>query len=180
LEAKARSLRQAVSYITNPDEDERTQNLIDQWRMAGREVVEKLFDRIPKPTDEQLSNQASINNNNNNNNQTNSQYSSIYNTGSIQTAFQGDSQFKEYSYSELPDDLRLFIEKAPKNEDGEVIDSEGNLLFDIGEESLKDILADTNSGTRYGKSTYRPEPCVNLLLLLNYSFGLTGDETDIP
>jgi hypothetical protein len=49
LEKEARTLRQAVKYQNESEEDERLQDLIKQWRTAGRDVVEQIFDRVPKP-----------------------------------------------------------------------------------------------------------------------------------
>lgn len=51
LEDRVRLLRQAVRFQTQPDEDARLEELISRWRVAGREIAERLFSCVPKPED---------------------------------------------------------------------------------------------------------------------------------
>ncbi|KAL1407607.1 hypothetical protein Q8F55_007040 [Vanrija albida] len=52
LEAQIRSLKAAVKYSSNPDEDDRVAQLVHTWRDAGREVADRLFSLLPPPTEQ--------------------------------------------------------------------------------------------------------------------------------
>jgi hypothetical protein len=52
LEARVRTLRQAVRYATAPDEDDRLAGLVGVWRDAGRHVADKLFELVPRPEEQ--------------------------------------------------------------------------------------------------------------------------------
>jgi hypothetical protein len=49
VEKQERTLKQALRYLSNPEEDERLEELVVKWKAAGREIAELLFDVTPKP-----------------------------------------------------------------------------------------------------------------------------------
>lgn len=105
LEQEARTLRQAVRYHTDITEDERLVDLIEQWRAAGREVVEQMFDRVPRPDPS----------------------SSGLAIASSSTSWFFNSSNNDHL--QLTDEQEKFLKHCPKNADGEPVDNEGNLLL---------------------------------------------------
>jgi hypothetical protein len=132
LEKEARTLRQAVKYKTEQEEDERLQDLITQWRTAGRDVVEQIFDRVPKPTDNE---DNSVNNSNSN---------------PWMSGGGGDGM-------ELTIEQERWLKECRKNEDGEPIDDEGNTLLPKPHENdLVNLIAEESKGRRGEKQGYYP------------------------
>lgn len=52
LEAQIRTLKSALKYSSNPDEDDRVAQLVHTWRDAGREVADRLFSLLPPPAEQ--------------------------------------------------------------------------------------------------------------------------------
>ena len=125
LETEARTLRQAVKYQNESEEDERLQHLIDQWRTAGRDVVEQIFDRVPKPTE-------------------NDEVKSSRNTW--MDSSRADSP-------ELTVEQENWLKDCDKNEDGEPIDDEGNTLLPQPGD-LRLLLAEEGEGSRGKRGGY--------------------------
>lgn len=131
LEKEARTLRQAVKYQTEQEEDERLQHLIIQWRTAGRDVVEQIFDRVPKPTEGE--DEPNISNSN------------PWMHGSSGGAV------------ELTIEQERWLKDCRKNEDGEPIDDEGNtLLPKPNSRDLVNLIAEESKGRRGEKEGYYP------------------------
>jgi ribosomal protein L12E/L44/L45/RPP1/RPP2 len=49
LERQKQILKQAIKIRNSPAEEERLGDLVTQWRQAGRDIVEMLYQVIPKP-----------------------------------------------------------------------------------------------------------------------------------
>lgn len=129
MEKEARSLRQAVRYHTDISEDERLLELIRQWRSAGRDVVEQIYDRVPKPDP------------------------------SAETDRPGGSWFfgpggggggrQEF---DLTDEQERWLAHCPKNDDGEPVDEEGNTLFQPADDLMK--MVEEGCKARPGESEH--------------------------
>jgi hypothetical protein len=128
LEKEARTLRQAVKYQNESEEDERLQDLIKQWRTAGRDVVEQIFDRVPKPIegDEVIRSDR------------NPWMSSSRDDG-----------------MEFTEEQERWLKDCPKNEDGEPIDDEGNTLIPKPQD-LGALLDEVCKPRRGEKGGYQP------------------------
>jgi hypothetical protein len=129
LEKEARTLRQAVKYQNELEEDERLQHLINQWRTAGRDVVEQIFDRIPKPTENDEVKQ-----------------------GRNPWMSGGDDMM------ELTDEQEKWLENCDKNEDGEPIDHDGNPLIPGPQPNdLRNLMQEASKPRRGEKEGYHPK-----------------------
>ncbi|OXM78129.1 Swi5-dependent recombination DNA repair protein 1 [Cryptococcus neoformans Bt63] len=104
-------LKKAVKY-DNEDSAGRLEELIIQWRNAGREMVERFFSLIPRPLDDSPL-------------QTSSAYA--------HNNFSSD-WYKGSSTLELTPQQQDYLAKAPLNKDDEPVDTEGNLLFENEED----------------------------------------------
>lgn len=104
-------LKKAVKY-DNEDSAGRLEELIIQWRNAGREMVERFFSLIPRPLDDSPL-------------QTSSAYA--------HNNFSSD-WYKSSSTLELTPQQQDYLAKAPLNKDDEPVDTEGNLLFENEED----------------------------------------------
>jgi hypothetical protein len=132
LEKEARILRQAVKYLSNPEEDDTLRNLISTWRVAGRDVVEQIFDKIPEPAagqgDDRSQGQG----------------------GSWMTDGGGDSRF------DITPEQERWLANCPKNEDGEAIDDEGNPVIPKPRD-MRSVIAEACSSASTGrKDEYYP------------------------
>lgn len=142
LEKEARILRQAVRYYTNPDEDERLSDLISQWRMAGREVVEQLYDRIPEPDPETEATSSARAQN-----QGRGQGSSDWFTG-------GGAGASSRQY-EMTEEQENYLKYCPRNQDGDPVDSDGNSLIPpLGD--LDKLVEEEGRGRRGESDDYIP------------------------
>jgi hypothetical protein len=129
LEKEARTLRQAVKYQNELEEDERLQHLINQWRTAGRDVVEQIFDRIPKPTENDEVKQA-----------------------------RNPWMSGRDDMMELTDEQEKWLENCDKNEDGEPIDDEGNPLIQGPQPNdLRNLMEEASKPRRGEKEGYHPK-----------------------
>lgn len=126
LEKEARTLRQAVKYQNESEEDERLQHLITQWRTAGRDVVEQLFDRIPKPTE-----------------------------GDEVKSSRNTWMERSSDGMELTEEQERFLRDCDKNEDGEPIDDEGNTLLPKPQ-GLKGLMEEINKEGGGESDNYHP------------------------
>ena len=147
LEKEARTLRQAVRYHTNPDEDERLSEMITQWRNAGREVVEQIFDRIPKPDPSSTGTQAQAQGHGHGHGHGHG--SSDWFTGTGDTAREFEMQMTE--------EQENFLKYCPRNGDGEPVDSDGNSLIpNIGDFDLDKLIEEEGKGRRGESEDYIP------------------------
>ena len=129
LEKEARTLRQAVKYQNESEEDERLQDLIIQWRTAGRDVVEQIFDRIPKPAGNDEVKQA---------------------RNPWMTSGRDDIM-------ELTDEQENWLKNCDKNEDGEPIDEDGNPLIPGPQPNdLRNLMEEASKPRRGEKEGYHP------------------------
>ncbi|WVQ63940.1 uncharacterized protein L199_002097 [Kwoniella botswanensis] len=108
--------KQAIKYLRE-DDNARLRELIDIWKNAGREVVEKLFGIVPEPV--QSNNSTNINYHDSNHPVSSSYWNSSTSTSSMSMAI-GEDQME-------------FIRNARRNDNGDIIDDEGNVLM-IGED----------------------------------------------
>ncbi|WWD06720.1 hypothetical protein V865_004815 [Kwoniella europaea PYCC6329] len=108
--------KQAIKYLRE-DDNARLRELIDMWKNAGRKVVEKLFGIVPEPI--QSNNSTNINYHNSNHPVSSSYWNSSTSTSSMSMAI-GEEQME-------------FIRNARRNDNGDIIDDEGNVLM-IGED----------------------------------------------
>jgi hypothetical protein len=128
LEKEARTLRQAVKYQNELEDNERLQHLINQWRTAGRDVVEQIFDRIPKPTENDEFKQA-----------------------------RNPWMSGRDHMMELTDEQEKWLENCDKNEDGEPIDDEGNPLIQGPQPNdLRNLMEEASKPRRGEKEGYHP------------------------
>lgn len=105
LEKEATFLRQAVKYLSNAEEDDELRELVSMWRVAGRSVVEQIFNHIDEPIAGQDDTAAQR------------QGGSWLNSGG------GDDRF------DITPEQERWLARCPKNADGEPIDDEGNTVI---------------------------------------------------
>lgn len=98
--------------MEDQNEIKRVMELTKQWRLAGREMVERLFDLIPKPND----------------NGNDSARTSIYPSSSTTQSLYGVYS-SPWQDGILTEEQRDFLSKADTNADGDPVDSEGNPLL---------------------------------------------------
>ncbi|WVO15468.1 hypothetical protein L204_103126 [Cryptococcus depauperatus] len=116
-------LRKAVKY-DGDNSEQHLHELISTWRSAGREMVERLYNLVPRP----------INNNSHN------PFVSPYTPYSYHT--------HESCYSELTPEQKELLNKMPKDKNGDVVDDEGNPLLDDGKD--QDVVKFLNGLKHYG------------------------------
>jgi hypothetical protein len=104
LEKEAQKLRQALKYQIQSEDDDRLQDLIIQWRTAGRDVVEQIYDRVPKPTESE-------------------EEADIKGRSNPWMMGNGDTG------PQLTEEQERWLRDCPKNEDGEPVDDEGNTVI---------------------------------------------------
>ncbi|WWC73115.1 uncharacterized protein I206_107081 [Kwoniella pini CBS 10737] len=99
--------KQALKYLKEEKEDNKLSELIEIWKIAGREIVENLFKIIPEP--------LNFENQNINSNYTRNNFS--FNEDD-------DSMNNKMTYEQIEN-----LKNLPKNKDGELCDEDGNLLI---------------------------------------------------
>ncbi|ODN95846.1 hypothetical protein L198_04464 [Cryptococcus wingfieldii CBS 7118] len=126
LQNEVLMLKKAIRYDAQ-DSAGRLQELIVMWRSAGREMVEKLYDLIPRP-DPGTSDNPYISN------PTPSGY------------------WQESSASNgLSSEQEEILAKAPRNKDGDPVDADGNLLIpDVADQDMGALMKEIESSTLYG------------------------------
>lgn len=118
-----------MKYQNESEEDERLEHLIIQWRTAGRDVVEQIFDRIPKPTENDEVKEART---------------------PWMTSGRDDTM-------ELTDEQECWLKNCDKNEDGEPIDEEGNPLISGPQPNdLRDLMEEASKPRSGEKEGYHP------------------------
>ncbi|WRT69044.1 uncharacterized protein IL334_006027 [Kwoniella shivajii] len=132
LQNEVLMLKKAIKYTTESD-DERLNELIILWRGAGRDIVEKLFAIVPKPNLE--------NNNSNGYNITDQSTPSYWNS-----THGNDNGNDNNDGTDLTEEQVAFLKNAERNQDGEPIDDEGNLLIPNHDERDMKMFWDSLSG----------------------------------
>lgn len=131
LQSQVQTLRDAVKWLQTPDEAARLRDLIDQWLSAGREVAERLFAITRKPEEGDANGKQGW---------------SVARPSSFASFPPSGSMFPG-----LSEEQREWLEKAPRNADGEPCDVEGNPLFPDEEElKLGDIMKEQAAVKVYG------------------------------
>ena len=138
LENRVRQLREALGYLHDPDQDDQLQTLIEQWRTAGRDVVERLFSLAPKPDD------------------ADDPPGRGGGPSSTSHPWSGEGMMTHT----LTEEQREYLAKAPTNADGDPVDHEGNPLLPemMGDDELRRVIAAEADGAvkRHGKMAYIP------------------------
>lgn len=125
-------LKKAAKY-ENDDSAGRLEELIIQWRNAGREMVERLFSLIPRPLDDGLL-----------------QTSSAYAPNAFSSGW-----YEGPSTLELTPEQQDYLAKAPLNKDDEPVDTEGNLLFENeGDQDVVKYLQKLEENKTYAFKEY--------------------------
>ncbi|KAK8843327.1 hypothetical protein IAR55_006982 [Kwoniella newhampshirensis] len=123
-------LKKAIKYNDGNDESH-LQSFIHQWRNAGRDIVERLFSIIPRPTQgdtDMIQSQMATTRSNG------------YDPSTPRTSYWSEQGNHFSAAPGLSMDQIECIRNAPTNEDGEPVDEEGNLLIPDGgatEEEMK-------------------------------------------
>ncbi|WWC91224.1 uncharacterized protein L201_006166 [Kwoniella dendrophila CBS 6074] len=117
LEKEVLTMKQAIKYYDSP-EDEKLKELVNIWRNAGRDIVEKLFMIIPKPMEYDHPSSSSV-----------SPYStnstSRYNTNGYSTS---TNYWKSSLYDDefnSNDEQKNYLNNAHRNDKGELVDDDG-------------------------------------------------------
>ncbi|RXK35372.1 hypothetical protein M231_07362 [Tremella mesenterica] len=127
LERELLLLKQAVKYATDPEEDHKVEELVNLWRQAGRDAVERLFPLHPTP-DKQSSSIGST------------YPTSVYDTYPSTNEGGGASWGWGWD-SKSPMSFDEILKKAPRNEEGDPVDHDGNLLFPMEpEDEMERVL----------------------------------------
>lgn len=165
LESKVLLMQTAVRLIQNEAKERRVEESTEMWLMAGRDIAEALFKQVTKPDElpDQDGSLASMG------------YGGGFGSwgwdeGPLTPAHMGYGGFHDSnrpgpvarqrvyapSYQGLTDEQRALLAQAKRNEDGDAVDEEGNLLFgDGGEVDLDSIAAAASSGgSRYRDGQY--------------------------
>jgi hypothetical protein len=135
LELRARHLREALNHYQHPGKAYELNELTKQWLAAGREITERLFALIPKPNSEEERNAAMP-----------------------VRSYYGDDQGRDYDKVDMS-----FLDGVARNEDGEAVDDEGNILLPdppsmrevLGTIAREAELAKGRAGLRVGTSGER-------------------------
>jgi hypothetical protein len=115
LNKTIRTLKQAVRYLNEPEEDERLEQLISTWREAGRNVAELLFSKFPKPED----------------NKGTDHYTSLpYHAVSSWEEAKPWGQPGE-GWDDLTEEQKKYLIDADTNDRGEMVDHDGNPIFQL-------------------------------------------------
>ncbi|ODN74448.1 hypothetical protein L202_06841 [Cryptococcus amylolentus CBS 6039] len=127
LQNEVLMLKKAIRYDAE-DSAGRLQELIVMWRSAGREMVEKLYDLIPRP-DPGTSDNPYISN-------------------PTPSGYWQDSSASNGLSSEQEE----ILAKAPRNKDGDPVDADGNLLIpDVADQDIGALMKEIESSTLYGE-----------------------------
>ena len=108
LESRARQLREAISYLSRYEEDERLADLTEQWLTAGREIAERLFGLLPQPEDFQGGQEQAI---------------SLQAGGMSSTWHGSDSRG-----SRITAEDREILDSMDRDDEGNILDSDGNRI----------------------------------------------------
>lgn len=120
LEKEERTLRNAIKYHTQPEEDERLVELINIWKSAGREVSELLFGIQAKPDSTGNSGGGG------------GGLISMFGSSGSGTS-RDDSFFAPPENDYTPEQIRM-LARLPTDLNGKLVDDEGNLIFGGGAE----------------------------------------------
>jgi hypothetical protein len=115
LDKTIRTLKQAIRYLNEPEEDERLEQLISTWREAGRTVAELLFPKFPRPED---------------NKGTDHYKSHAYHAASSWDEPKPWGQPGE-GWDDLTEEQKRYLIDADTNERGEMVDNDGNPIFQL-------------------------------------------------
>ncbi|OCF72685.1 hypothetical protein I204_07069 [Kwoniella mangroviensis CBS 8886] len=128
--------KQAIKYIRE-DDNTRLKELIDMWKNAGREVVEKLFGIVPEPVQSD--------------GPTNMNYSSSNHP--VSSSYWNSSTSSSSMSSAIGEDQMEFIRNARRNDNGDIIDDEGNVMM-IGEDEgdIQQFWNNLGTNQHYNKS----------------------------
>jgi hypothetical protein len=127
LEKQERTLRQALRYLGNPEEDDRLEELVVMWKGAGRQVAELLFDVTPKPDPS----------------------AEAVSRGRGGWSGYGDSMGGMGGEGDLTDDQLEYLANAPTNDKGETLDMEGNPIYaEVEELDLGQMLKNKKGSAR--------------------------------
>lgn len=106
-------LREALKYINNPDQEEEVAESAEKWITVGREVVARLFKLAPKPDDLDQQVQPSLN----------------PFGGNSSFGYDMAQSFPSMQYVPLSEEQKEFLRTVERNEEGDPVDAEGNLLM---------------------------------------------------
>ncbi|WWD21158.1 hypothetical protein CI109_105641 [Kwoniella shandongensis] len=134
-------LKKAIKYDEEDDETH-LHFLVHQWRNAGRDIVERLFELVPRP-EHQFDQQET---------KYSSQKQASHGTNSW------TDQGRVPPTPTLTRDQLDYIRNAPTNEDGEPVDEEGDPLIPDMEgtdEEMKKVMIGLLEKDRYGQEKYK-------------------------
>ncbi|WVQ75528.1 hypothetical protein IAR50_005155 [Cryptococcus sp. DSM 104548] len=132
LQNEAHMLKKAIRYDSE-DSAGRLKELVTTWKAAGREMVERLYDLVPRPDPGTMSDNPYI---------SKPASSSYWQESSESTVFTSEQE-----------DL---LAKAPRNKDGYLVDEDGNLLIpDVVDQDVGALMKELNSSVHYGDSGKR-------------------------
>jgi hypothetical protein len=116
-------LKEALKYINNAEEEERIVESTEMWQAAGREVAGRLFEVAPKPGD----------------------FGGRDPFAQPPSSFGFDFQqsypsFASTPYSPMTDTQKNFLRQVARNDEGDPVDGEGNLLMGrVGSIDLSEV-----------------------------------------
>lgn len=129
LEDHLRTLKSALRYLEEPEEDEKLVSLIETWRDGGRQVAEMLYQRYPKPEPEDPWSNPSR-----------AAAGGQWGAGSISDTWSDD----------LTDEHRRYLANFSVNKNGDTVDKEGNLLYpDEGPDDIPSLLGSSKRTRPY-------------------------------
>ena len=124
LENRARTLREALNLIHNTAQEDQLDLITHQWLSAGREIVERLFDLLPRPDP------------------TANQTSSL-------VPITRANPWKSYGYDRYEtfnDEQRKWLDHADRDNDGSPLDENGDVIMgmdgEVGMGALDKMLND--------------------------------------
>lgn len=141
LEKRERVLREALKYVNDPDEEEHISESTEKWLSVGRVIVGRLFELAPRP-EADASNMTSRH-----------QTQGGFGWGFDPSFGYGDSRSSYYNnsameYTPLSEAQKEFLKTVDRNEDGDPIDAEGNLLMgDMGSGDYTGVFNTGEDGT---------------------------------
>jgi hypothetical protein len=115
LETRARHLREALSHIQTPEKGYELEQLTAQWLAAGREITERLFALIPQPDRLEMT----------------TDLVAFTNTGhgEAQAGWGMDHSGGGVADVFLTRAEEEYLASAQRNDNGDAVDAEGNLLL---------------------------------------------------
>jgi hypothetical protein len=132
LEQEERTLKQAVKYLSSPEEDKRLADLIPMWRDAGRTIAEMLFEIMPKPEVGAPGDAAGM----------------ATGLGGGRGMWEDEPPLRREEL--LSEEEVATIREARLNEDGQPVDDEGNLLmgYDDDQDDLRGMVGRSGAERR--------------------------------